>query len=210
MKINWEKSDGLLAAIVQDSKTKQVLMLGYMNEESYNQTLKSNLVCFFSRSRKKLWTKGETSGAYLDLVDINIDCDNDTFLVQAIPRGPVCHLGTTTCFENKTSETFLSRQQMNPTGYSFLQQLDEIIKSRLLEQNEKSYISKLQSQGIDRIIQKVGEEAIETVISAKNENNDHLIDESADLVFHLMVLLASKKTSLEKVVDKLQQRHLKK
>jgi phosphoribosyl-ATP pyrophosphohydrolase/phosphoribosyl-AMP cyclohydrolase len=195
MQLNWNKLDGLIPAIIQDSKNAQVLMLGYMNAESLKITQETRLVTFWSRSRQAIWVKGETSGNSLEVVEIQPDCDRDALLVSVRPRGPVCHRETETCFDHE---------------FDFLTELEKIIESRLQGGSSQSYISELIADGLDRVIQKVGEEAIETVIASKNEDLSGLENESADLVFHLMVLLRYKKSSLIKVVDLLRRRHLEK
>ena len=194
--IDFAKSDGLVPAIVQDAQTKTVLMLGYMNREAYEKTLQSGLVTFYSRSRQSLWIKGETSGNYLKLVDIKVDCDNDTLLVQAEPVGPVCHLGTDTCWA-----------ESNKGEVQFLNHLEEVIENRKSESAEKSYTRKLFDKGINKIAQKVGEEAVELVIEAKDNNESLFLNEAADLMFHYLVLLNAKGYRLADVVNILQERH---
>ncbi len=193
MKLDWNKNDGLIPAIIQDAKTKEVLMLGYMNEESFALTKQSGLVTFYSRSRKSIWIKGETSGNALEVVEILPDCDQDCLLIRANPKGPTCHRQTQTCFDSE---------------FTFLSELQRVIQNRLTENSAKSYVSRLVQSGIDRVIQKVGEEAIETVIASKNSDTDSLKNEAADLLFHLMVLLQAQETSLEEVTELLKQRHL--
>jgi len=188
--------DGLLPAIIQDAKTGKVLMLGYMNEESLQKTIDSNKVTFFSRSKQRLWTKGEESGNFLELVSIKLDCDKDTFLIQANPVGAVCHTGSDTCWNEKNEHSF-----------SFLYELENIIADRKINPKENSYTNLLFNKGINKIAQKVGEEAVEVVIEAK-DNNDHLFkNETADLLFHLLVLLREKNISLADVINVLQERH---
>lgn len=188
--------DGLLPAIIQDAKTGKVLMLGYMNEESLQKTIDSNKVTFFSRSKQRLWTKGEESGNFLELVSIKLDCDKDTFLIQANPVGAVCHTGSDTCWNEKNEHSF-----------SFLYELENIIADRKINPIENSYTNLLFNKGINKIAQKVGEEAVEVVIEAK-DNNDHLLkNETADLLFHLLVLLREKDISLADVITVLQERH---
>lgn len=201
-KLDFEKGNGLLPAIIQDARTHRVLMLGYMNEAALSQTLEEERVTFFSRSKQRLWTKGETSGNYLDLVDIQPDCDNDTLLILANPNGPVCHTGNTSCFFEKNFEPHENK-------LDFLNELEELIRERQAEMPEDSYTTYLFEKGLDKIIQKVGEEAIETVIEAKNNKKKKFVGEVADLLFHLMVLLVEKKTSLKKVVKRLKKRHKK-
>lgn len=197
MKIDFEKGGGLVPAIIQDAKTKSVLMLGYMNQEAYDKTLKTGKVTFWSRSRNCLWTKGETSGNYLNLVDIMVDCDNDTLLVKATPDGPTCHTGTDTCWGETNSE--------NPL--LFLTELQDFINLRHEEMPEGSYTTKLFKDGINKIAQKVGEEALETVIEATNGTSDHLVYEASDMLYHLIVLLTSKGLRIEQVADELHMRH---
>lgn len=196
---NFSKCEGLLPAVVQDARTGAVLMLGYMNEQSYHVTQEKGLVTFFSRSRNELWTKGETSGNYLKLVELCVDCDQDAILVSAIPMGPTCHEGTESCFS-----------ELAPTPLSVLARLQETIKERRSSQGDTSYTASLFEAGIDKIAQKVGEEAIEVVIEGKNNNADRLLNESADLLFHLMVLLEAKGVALEEVCRVLEQRAVKK
>lgn len=201
-KLDFNKGDGLIPAIIQDANTYQVLMLGYMNKPALEKTLKEERVTFFSRSKERLWTKGESSENYLDLVDIQADCDNDTILVLANPQGPTCHTGDKSCFHEKTF-----RPPKN--HYAFLKDLENLVKDRKKELPENSYTTYLFNKGIDKIAQKVGEEAIETVIEAKNNKKKDFVGEVADLLFHLMVLLVEKGVSLKKVVKKLQKRHNK-
>ncbi len=194
--VDFDKNKGLIPAIIQDAKTRNVLMMGYMNRESLQKTLETSLVSFYSRSRKTLWTKGETSGNYLHLVDIQSDCDNDTLLVKVQPDGPVCHLGTDTCW----GET-------NKLQCGFLTELEEVITDRRENPTEKSYTAHLFNKGINKIAQKVGEEAIEVVIEAKDQNDDLFLNESADLVFHFLVLLQAKGYRFADVLEVLRERH---
>lgn len=198
MKIDFNKnSDGLVPAIIQDAYTKNVLMLGYMNEEALNKTKSTKKVTFYSRAKKRLWTKGEESGNFLNLVDIKIDCDNDTLLIQAIPDGPTCHKGTDTCWNEDNLQDF-----------GFLTQLENIIEDRRLNSKpDESYVSSLFSKGINKIAQKVGEEAVEVVIEAKDSNTDLFLNESADLLFHYLILLQAKEFTLKDVVEILKKRH---
>ena len=196
MTIDFEKMGGLVPAIIQDAETRNVLMLGFMNEEAYQKTLDTKKVTFWSRSRNCLWTKGETSGNFLHLVDMKIDCDNDTLLVKATPEGPTCHTGTDTCW-GETNEK-------NPV--LFLTELQDFINRRHEEMPEGSYTTKLFRDGVNRIAQKVGEEALETVIEATS-NGDKLTYEASDLLYHLIVLLTAKGQRIEDVVRELQQRH---
>jgi phosphoribosyl-ATP pyrophosphohydrolase/phosphoribosyl-AMP cyclohydrolase len=197
MEIDFSKSaHGLIPAIIQDSETKNVLMLGYMNAESYQKTLDTKKVTFFSRSKQRLWTKGEESGNFLNMVDIKNDCDNDTLLIQVKPEGPTCHTGSDTCW-----------QEANNQEYGFISKLENTIKTRRENaDSEKSYVASLFEKGINKIAQKVGEEAVEVVIEAK-DNNDHLfLDESADLLFHYLILLQAKGFELNDVVQVLKGR----
>jgi phosphoribosyl-ATP pyrophosphohydrolase/phosphoribosyl-AMP cyclohydrolase len=187
----------LLPAIVQDAATRKVLMLGYMNEEAYHKTLATSLVTFFSRSKNRLWTKGETSGNTLKLIEHKIDCDNDTILIYAEPNGPTCHTGSDTCWS-----------EVN-TGASFLDELQYIIRDRKNNPSETSYTTQLFNSGIAKIAQKVGEEAVETVIEAMKPDKQLLKQESADLLYHLLVLLEASEVSLEEVIDVLRKRHKK-
>jgi phosphoribosyl-ATP pyrophosphohydrolase/phosphoribosyl-AMP cyclohydrolase len=196
MKIDFAKGSGLIPAIIQHSETNQVLMLGYMNEEALDITNKTGLVTFFSRSRNKIWTKGETSGNFLQLVSMIIDCDNDTLLIKVLPKGPVCHNGTVSCFdEDKFTNT------------SFLSKLEEIIKSRKSKDESESYTAKLLNGPLRRIAQKVGEEGVETALASVTETDGKLISESADLLYHLLVLLQAKNLELSDVVNELDKRH---
>lgn len=197
MEIDFEKMGGLVPAIIQDAKTKTVLMLGYMNKEAYDKTTKTGKVTFFSRSRQCLWTKGETSGNFLELVDIMVDCDNDTLLVKVNPTGPTCHKGTDTCWGEKN--------EANPL--LFLTFLQDFINTRHEEMPEGSYTTSLFKDGINRIAQKVGEEALEAVIEACNGTNGRLIYEGADMIYHLIVLLTSKGLRIEDLAKELQVRH---
>ena len=197
MVIDFEKSGGLVPAIVQDAKTKNVLMLGYMNQEAYEKTVETKKVTFWSRSRNCLWTKGETSGNYLNLVNIKVDCDNDTLLVRAIPDGPTCHKGTDTCWgEDNASNPLL-----------FLEELQDFIDKRHKDMPEGSYTTSLFKDGTNRIAQKVGEEALETVIEATNGSTEKLVYEASDLIYHLIVLLTSKGLRIEDIATELHKRH---
>lgn len=197
MKIDFSKSkDGLIPAIIQDSETKKVLMLGYMNSESLQKTLDTKKVTFFSRSKDRLWTKGEESGNFLDLVVIKNDCDGDTLLIQAKPVGPTCHTGADTCW-----------QEENAVNYGFISDLENTIKTRRENADtEQSYVASLFAKGINKIAQKVGEEAVEVVIEAKDDNDDLFLSESADLLFHYLILLQAKGFQLNDVVDVLKKR----
>ena len=197
MTIDFEKSGGLVPAIIQDANTRQVLMLGYMNQEALEKTQSTGLVTFYSRSRQTLWTKGETSGNHLKLVDIKVDCDNDTLLVRAIPTGPVCHTGTDTCWgETNTANPLL-----------FLTQLQDFIEKRHEEMPEGSYTTSLFRDGLNRMAQEVGEEALELVIEATNGTNDRMVYEGADMLYHLIVLLTSKGMRIEDLASELRTRH---
>lgn len=197
MKIDFEKGNGLVPAIIQDATTKNVLMLGYMNEEAYNKTIESGKVTFYSRSRQCLWTKGETSGNFLNLVSMDIDCDNDTLLVKVNPVGPTCHKGTDTCWGEKN--------ESNPL--LFLTDLQDFIIKRHEEMPEGSYTTSLFKDGLNRMAQKVGEEALEAVIEAVNGTNERLVYEGSDMLYHLIVLLTSKGLRIEDLAKELQVRH---
>ncbi len=197
MNIDFEKMNGLVPAIIQDNTTRNVLMLGYMNREAYEKTLATGKVTFWSRSRNCLWTKGETSGNFLNLVDIKVDCDNDTLLVRVNPTGPACHLGTDTCW-GETNDA-------NPL--LFLTELQDFINKRHEEMPEGSYTTSLFRDGLNRMAQKVGEEALEAVIEATNGTNDRLIYEASDMFYHLIVLLTSKGLRIEDIAKELKERH---
>ena len=197
MNIDFEKMNGLVPAIIQDNTTRNVLMLGYMNREAYEKTLATGKVTFWSRSRNCLWTKGETSGNFLNLVDIKVDCDNDTLLVRVNPTGPACHLGTDTCW-GETNDA-------NPL--LFLTELQDFINKRHEEMPEGSYTTLLFKDGLNRMAQKVGEEALEAVIEATNGTNDRLIYEASDMFYHLIVLLTSKGLRIEDIAKELKERH---
>ena len=198
MKIDFTKyADGLVPAIIQDAETNVVLMLGFMNEEAFAKTQELKKVTFFSRSKNRLWTKGEESGNYLLLRDIKADCDNDTLLVKAIPVGPTCHTGADTCWnEINESDNFLST-------------LEKIITDRKNNPSEKSYTSSLFQKGINKVAQKLGEEAVELVIESKDDNKDLFLGEAADLLFHYMILLQAKGFTLDDVIAVLKERHKK-
>lgn len=194
--LNFLKAaDGLLPAIIQDVNTRTVLMLGYMNEEALTKTQESGNVTFYSRSKKRLWTKGEESGNSLELVSIKEDCDQDTLLIQVKPKGPTCHKGSDTCWDSK-----------NESSFGFLSELEATIKSRKENNSEDSYVASLFRKGINKIAQKVGEEAIETVIEAKDDNEELFLNESADLLFHYMILLQAKGYTLTDIVSVLEGR----
>lgn len=194
MKINFEKSSGLVPVIIQHTNTLQVLMLGYMNDEAFEKTRAEGRVTFFSRSKNRLWTKGETSGNYLIVSEILEDCDNDTLLIKAIPQGPTCHTGATSCFAKET-----------PKG--FLYELENVIEQRIAEKSESSYTSRLFSRGVNKVAQKVGEEAVELVIEAKDNNIDLFKNEAADLLYHFLILLKTKELKLEDIEQVLKERH---
>ena len=197
MQIDFEKSGGLVPAIIQDSRTKTVLMLGYMNKEAFDRTMETGKVTFYSRSRQCLWTKGETSGNFLTLVDAKVDCDNDTLLIKAIPSGPTCHTGTDTCCGENN--------EVNPL--LFLTYLQDFINKRHEEMPEGSYTTSLFKDGLNRMAQKVGEEALEAVIEAVNGTNERLVDEGSDVLYHLIVLLTAKGLRIEDLAAELQVRH---
>ncbi|WP_295834292.1 bifunctional phosphoribosyl-AMP cyclohydrolase/phosphoribosyl-ATP diphosphatase HisIE [uncultured Winogradskyella sp.] len=197
MNIDFNKNtDGLVPAIVQDAVTKNVLMLGFMNQEAFQKTKASGLVTFFSRTKNRLWTKGEESGNVLDLVDMKLDCDNDTLLVSVIPKGPTCHKGSETCWNEDNNQSF-----------GFISKLEDTISSRIENADtQKSYVASLFAKGINKVAQKVGEEAVEVVIEAKDNNDDLFLEESADLLFHYLMLLQAKGYKLNSVVDVLKGR----
>ncbi len=196
MKPNFDKGEGLIPAIVQDAETLKVLMLGYMDEEAWKKTRETGKVTFFSRSKQRLWVKGETSGNFLNLVEMHLDCDDDALLVKARPDGPTCHTGADTCFKED-----------NENHVQFINYLEEIIKDRKENPSEKSYTASLFQKGINKVAQKVGEEAVELVIEAKDDNEDLFLGEAADLLFHYLVLLEAKEIPLQKVIEVLKKRH---
>jgi len=197
MNIDFDKMNGLVPAIVQDAKTKNVLMLGFMNKDAYDKTVETGKVTFWSRSRQTLWTKGEISGNFLNLVSIQNDCDNDTLLVKAIPDGPTCHTGSDTCWgESNDANPLL-----------FLTELQDFIEKRHEELPEGSYTTSLFKDGLNRMAQKVGEEALEAVIEAVNGTNERLVYEAADMLYHLIVLLTSKGLRIEDIAKELRERH---
>jgi phosphoribosyl-AMP cyclohydrolase / phosphoribosyl-ATP pyrophosphohydrolase len=197
--VDWQKSGGLVPAIVQDADTQQVLMLGYMNAEALAQTLSTRRVTFFSRSKNRLWVKGETSGHFLDFVDVSSDCDQDALLVRARPNGPTCHRGTCSCFG-----------EGGATGTGFLGELERVVAARLKEGDEKSYTVRLVKEGVTRVAQKIGEEGVETALAAVTANNEEFAGEAADLLYHLIVLLKAKGLSLADPLAVLEKRHAKK
>ena len=196
MTLRFDKNNGLIPAIIQDSRTNAVLMLGYMDQESYDKTLDTGKVTFFSRSKNRLWTKGEESGNFLELVEIKNDCDQDTLLIRVKPMGPTCHKGTDTCWG-----------ESNTSDFGFLSQLEQVIDDRRKKDPEESYVASLFDKGINKIAQKVGEEAVEVVIEAKDDSKELFLNESADLLFHYLILLKAKGYSLSDVVAILEQRH---
>lgn len=197
MNIDFNKLNGLVPAIIQDADTKNVLMLGFMNEEAYRKTLETKKVTFYSRTRKRLWTKGEESGHFLHLVDIKNDCDNDTLLVKVHPEGPTCHTGSDTCWGEKN--------ESNPL--QFLSELQNFIEKRHREMPEGSYTTSLFKDGLNRMAQKVGEEALEAVIEAVNGSDERLVYEASDMFYHLIVLLTAKGLRIEDVASELASRH---
>lgn len=198
MNIDFNKNpDGLVPAIIQDANTQKVLMLGYMNEEAFLKTNQTKKVTFFSRSKQRLWTKGEESGNFLNLIDIKLDCDNDALLVHVKPEGPVCHLGTDTCWKED-----------NVQDYGFISELEQVIANRKNQASpDESYVASLFDEGINEIAQKVGEEAVETVIEAKDNNGDLFLNESADLLFHYLILLKAKGFELRDIAGVLEKRN---
>ncbi|MCX7548421.1 bifunctional phosphoribosyl-AMP cyclohydrolase/phosphoribosyl-ATP diphosphatase HisIE [Xanthomarina sp. F1114] len=198
MKIDFNKNnDGLVPAIIQDALTKNVLMLGYMNEEALKKTNATKQVTFYSRTKQRLWTKGEKSGNFLNLVDIKLDCDSDSLLIQVLPKGPTCHKGSDTCWNEDNIET-----------YGFITNLENIIKDRKTNSlSKESYVASLFEKGLNKIAQKVGEEAIEVVIEAKDNNDDLFLNENADLLFHYLILLQAKGFQLQDIIKVLKKRH---
>jgi len=194
MNIDFNKSDGLVPVIIQDEQTLEVLMLGYMNQEAYDKTVADNIVTFFSRSKNRLWTKGETSNNFLHVKSIHEDCDNDTLLIKVTADGPTCHTGSRSCFKTDYNQNFIL-------------QLEQIVKDRYENPQEGSYVNKLRNKGLNKIAQKVGEEAVETVIAALAQSEAEMIDETSDLIFHLIVLLREKGLSLETIAKNLEERH---
>ena len=189
-------TDGLMPAIIQDARTRQVLMLGFMNQAAWDQTRATGKVTFFSRSKQRLWTKGEQSGHYLNFLTGELDCDGDTLLIQAHPTGPVCHTGAATCWN------------MSNTSADFLEELEAIIESRKMADPDTSYVARMFGKGLNKIAQKVGEEAVELVIEAKDDHSDLFINEAADLLFHYLLLLNAKGFKLQAVTEKLRERHI--
>ena len=193
MKVDFSKNNGLIPVIIQNNETQQVLMLGYMNEEALQKTQIENVVTFFSRSKNRLWTKGETSGNFLKVVSIKEDCDEDALLIQVIPNGPTCHKGTTSCFSTEPN-------------VSFLNELENVIENRISNPSSESYVASLFQKGINKMAQKVGEEAVELVIEAKDDNQDLFIGEAADLLFHYLILLQAKNLKLNDIEQELMRR----
>jgi len=197
MKIDFSKDNGLVPAIIQDATTKNVLMLGYMNQEAYDKTMETGKVTFFSRSKNRLWTKGEESGNFLELVSIANDCDDDSLLIKVNPAGPTCHTGTDTCWKED-----------NVSSYGFFSTLEDVITERVANKDtQKSYVASLFSKGINKVAQKVGEEAVETVIEAMDNNDELFLYESADLLFHYLMLLQAKGFTLKDIEAELKGRH---
>lgn len=197
MKIDFSKDNGLVPAIIQDATTKNVLMLGYMNQEAYDKTVETKKVTFFSRSKNRLWTKGEESGNFLELVSISNDCDDDSLLIKVNPAGPTCHTGTDTCWKED-----------NASSYGFFSTLEDVITERVANKDtQKSYVASLFSKGINKVAQKVGEEAVETVIEAMDNNDELFLYESADLLFHYLMLLQAKGFKLKDIEAELKGRH---
>jgi phosphoribosyl-ATP pyrophosphohydrolase/phosphoribosyl-AMP cyclohydrolase len=194
MNIDFTKGNGLVPVVIQDGNTLQVLMVGYMNEEAFEKTKNENKVTFFSRSKNRLWTKGETSGNYLYVTDISPDCDNDSVLIKVNPAGPVCHTGSTSCFGDETAK-------------GFIYELENIINQRIYNNNEESYTNKLYKKGINKVAQKVGEETVELIIESKDDNIDLFRNEAADLLYHLLILLKAKGSNLESIEEVLKKRH---
>lgn len=193
MNVDFSKNNGLIPVIIQNNETQQVLMLGYMNEEALQKTQTENVVTFFSRSKNRLWTKGETSGNFLKVVSIKEDCDQDALLIQVIPNGPTCHNGTTSCFATEPQ-------------ISFLNELENVIENRISNPSSESYVASLYQKGINKMAQKVGEEAVELVIEAKDDNQDLFIGEAADLLFHYLILLQAKNLKLNDIEQELMRR----
>lgn len=196
MELKFDAQTGLIPAIIQDATTSKVLMLGYMNQESFDKTQESGLVTFFSRSKQRLWTKGEESGHHLELVSISNDCDSDTLLIKAKPKGPTCHTGADTCWN-----------ESNKADVNFLNHLEAVIKDRKDNPTDESYTSSLFKKGINKVAQKVGEEAVELVIEAKDDNDDLFKGEAADLLYHYLILLQAKEMTLSEIIEVLADRH---
>ena len=196
MKIDFSKGNGLVPVVIQENNTLQVLMLGYMNEEAFDKTRKEKKVTFFSRSKNRLWTKGETSGNYLYVEEILSDCDNDSILIKVKPAGPVCHTGSTACFGKETAK-------------GFVYELEQVINQRIENDTNDSYTNKLYKKGINKVAQKVGEEAVELIIESKDDNIELFKNEAADLMYHLLILLKAKEINLQSIEEVLEKRHKK-
>jgi phosphoribosyl-AMP cyclohydrolase / phosphoribosyl-ATP pyrophosphohydrolase len=194
MNIDYSKENGLVPVVIQDNNTMKVLMLGYMNEEAFTKTLEEGKVTFFSRSKNRLWTKGETSGNFLFVKEIKTDCDNDSILIKVDPAGPTCHTGNTSCFKEETAK-------------GFIYELEQVIRQRIESNSPDSYTNKLFRKGINKVAQKVGEEAVELIIESKDENIELIKNEAADLLYHFLILLKSKDISLTSVEEILKERH---
>lgn len=207
MEIDFDKMQGLVPAIIQDAETRQVLMLGYMNRQAYDLTVMTGKVTFWSRTRKTTWTKGETSGNYLHVVDIKNDCDNDTLLIRVNPVGPVCHTGADTCWGEKNTPLHAARQNRSSNPLLFLSELQDFIEERYRQMPEGSYTTSLFRDGLNRMAQKVGEEALELVIEAVNGTDERMIYEGSDMLYHLLVLMTSKGLRIEQMAEELMVRH---
>ncbi|MGO1596010.1 MAG: bifunctional phosphoribosyl-AMP cyclohydrolase/phosphoribosyl-ATP diphosphatase HisIE [Sphingobacterium sp.] len=194
MEIDFEKTNGLVPVVIQDHQTLEVLMLGYMNQEAWERTIQDQKVTFYSRSKGRIWTKGETSGNFLQVISTHIDCDRDTILIKAEPQGPTCHTGNRSCFDT-------------PYNQNFLLELERIVQRRIDFPQEESYVNRLRGRGINKIAQKVGEEAVETVIAALAESEEDFTNETSDLLFHLILLIREKGLSLEQIAKNLEGRH---
>ena len=207
MEIDFDKMQGLVPAIIQDADTRQVLMLGYMNQQAYDLTVMTGKGTFWSRTRKTTWTKGETSGNYLHVVDIKSDCDNDTLLIRVHPMGPVCHTGTDTCLGERTESALQPAKQAEGNPLLFLSALQDFIEERHRQMPEGSYTTSLFRDGLNRMAQKVGEEALELVIEAVNGTDERMIYEGSDMLYHLLVLMTSKGLRIEQMAQELVERH---
>lgn len=207
MEIDFDKMQGLVPAIIQDADTRQVLMLGYMNQQAYDLTVMTGKVTFWSRTRKTTWTKGETSGNYLHVVDIKNDCDNDTLLIRVHPAGPVCHTGTDTCWGEKNEVVYQAPKVTEGNPLLFLSELQDFIEERHRQMPEGSYTTSLFRDGLNRMAQKVGEEALELVIEAVNGTDERMIYEGSDMIYHLLVLMTSKGLRIELMAQELMERH---
>ena len=207
MEIDFDKMQGLVPAIIQDAETRQVLMLGYMNRQAYDLTVMTGKVTFWSRTRKTTWTKGETSGNYLHVVDIKNDCDNDTLLIRVNPVGPVCHTGTDTCWGEKNTPMHAISQDRSSNPLLFLSELQDFIEERYRQMPEGSYTTSLFRDGLNRMAQKVGEEALELVIEAVNGTDERMIYEGSDMLYHLLVLMTSKGLRIEQMAEELMLHH---